>query len=191
MKLPLGRIAGPAMLFAVFTGGLAQQPGVDPALLAKANRGDASAQVAVGEALEKSGGEKPNYVEAAAWYRKAADQNNAEAQFRLAGCYRDGFGVPRDMVEAANWYRKAAESGHVRAQATLALLYSIGQGVSANNVEAYYWFSLASEVKGPDQEKYAANRQSMAARLTADDLADAQERVTKWLAAHPRPNASE
>lgn len=188
MITPLKRACLAGFLFAALSA--AQTAAVDPALLAKANAGDVKAQLAVGEAYETSGTKSDN-AEAAAWYRKAADKNSIEAQIHLAVCYRDGRGVTRDMAEAANWYRKAAENGNEKAQGTLALLYSIGQGVPRSDSDAYYWFALAAAVKGPDQEKYAANRQSMAARLTADDLADAQERVAKWIAAHPRPGAAE
>jgi TPR repeat protein len=109
------------------------------------------------------------------------------SELRLAGLYRDGAkGFPRDMQQAAAWYRKAAEQGDVGAQGILGVLYSMGQGVPRSDVEAYYWFDLAAAVKGPDQEKYAANRQLMGARITADELEGVQERVAQWIAAHPR-----
>jgi TPR repeat protein len=165
----------------------AQTAGIDPALLAKANGGDAAAQVQVAQSYEKGDGVKQSYAQAAAWYRKAADQGNVPAEIHMAVAYRDGRGVERDMAQAAGWYRKAADAGDVGAQGTLGLLYSIGQGVLHSDVEAYYWLALAAAVKGPDQEKYAANRQSMAARITADEFAKVQEQVTTWLAAHPRP----
>jgi TPR repeat protein len=170
--------------------GAAQTAGVDAALLAKANGGDATAQVAVGQAYEKSA-TKPGYAQAAAWYLKAANQGNIGAEVRLAALYRDGRGVARDMAQAADWYRKAADQGDVSAQGTLGLLYSIGQGVPRSDVEAYYWLALAAAAKGPEQEKYAANRQSMAARITADELEAVQDRVAQWLAAHPRPPAAD
>jgi hypothetical protein len=53
------------------------------------------------------------------------------------------------------------------AQGTLGLLYSIGQGVPHSDVEAYYWLDLAAAVKGPNQEKYAANRQMIGTHITA------------------------
>jgi TPR repeat protein len=90
------------------------------------------------------------------------------------------------MAQAAEWYRKAAEQGDADAQATLGVLYSLGQGVPHSDVEAYYWLDLAAAVKGPNQEKYAANRQMIGTHITADELADVEERVAKWLAAHPR-----
>ena len=48
-----------------------------------------------------------NYVEAANWYRKAADRGYADAQVRLGEMLSIGQGIPRDDTEAANWYRKA------------------------------------------------------------------------------------
>jgi hypothetical protein len=53
-------------------------------------------------------------------------------------------------------------------------------------VEAYYWLDLAAAVKGPNQEKYAQNRQLIGTHITADELEAVQERVAAWMAAHPR-----
>jgi hypothetical protein len=94
------------------------------------------------------------------------------------------------MEQAAVWYRKAAEQGDVGAQGTLGVLYSMGQGVPHDDVEAYFWFDLAASEKGPNQEKYAANRQMIGMRITADELADVQDRVAAWKAAHPRPETT-
>lgn len=172
----------------------AQTDVIDPALLAKANAGDVVAQVAVGERYAANGAELRDltlageaYKQAAGWYRKAADKGDIGGEIHLAALYRDGGkGFPRDMAKAAEWYRKAAEQGDVTAQATLGVLYSIGQGVPKSDVEAYFWLDLAAAVKGPNQEKYLANRQLIGAHLTVDELADVEDRVAKWLAAHPR-----
>jgi TPR repeat protein len=150
--------------------------GVDPALLARAGAGDAAAQVAVGEQ----------------YARAAAGQGNIAGEMHLAALYRDGANntIPRDMQQAAAWYRKAADQGDPTAQGTLGVLYSIGQGVPRDDVEAYFWLDLAASVKGPNQEKYAANRQAIGERITADELSDAQDRVAAWKAAHPRADSS-
>jgi TPR repeat protein len=132
------------------------------------------------------------YKAAAAWYRKAADQGFIPGEIHLAALYRDGGkGFPRDMEQAAAWYRKAAEQGDVTAQASLGVLYSIGMGVPHNDVEAYFWLDLAASVKGPNQEKYAANRQLICTHITADQLEEVQDRVAAWIAAHPRSGTSE
>jgi TPR repeat protein len=169
----------------------AQTAGI-PALLAKANAGDAAAQVLVGESYAAGQGIERDLQQAAEWYKKAAGKGDLAGELHLAALYRDGGkNFPRDMAQAADWYRKAAEQGDAGAQATLAVLYSIGQGVPQNYVEAYYWLCLATAVKGPKQEQYAANRQMMGVHLTVDDQAEAEERAAKWLAAHPRPSPQE
>jgi hypothetical protein len=176
----------------------AQNTGIDPALLLKANAGDPAAQVAMGEQYAHAAASDHDkvqmagdYQQAAAWYRKAADQNNIPAEMHLAALYRDGGGktIPRDMEQAAAWYRRAADQGDPSAQATLGVLYSMGQGVPHSDVEAYFWLDLAAGVKGPNQEKYAANRQMIGERITADELSDVQDRVASWKAAHPRPDS--
>jgi hypothetical protein len=170
----------------------AQTAGIDAALLAKANGGDAAAQVLVGESYAAGKGVEQDLKLAAEWYRKAADKGDVSGEVHLAVLYRDGGkGFPRDMAQAAAWYRKAAGQGDVGAQGTLGVLYSIGQGVPQSDVEAYYWLDLAAAVKGPDQEKFATNRQMIGTHLTTDELAEVEERVAKWLAAHPRPAARE
>lgn len=177
----------------------AQTSAVDAALLAKANAGDATAQVAVGEqfvqaaeAIHDRAQVAANYKQAEAWYRKAAEQNYIPGELHLAAFYRDGGkNLQRDMAQAVVWYRKAAEQGDAYAQGTLGVLYSIGQGVERNNVEAYFWLDLAASVKGPNQEKYAANRQMVGTHITAEELADVQDRVATWKAAHPKAKATE
>lgn len=172
---------------------------IDPALLAKANSGDAAAQVAVGEQYEHAAAtdldkaqSAADYQQAAAWYRKAAGQKNISAEMHLAVLYRDGAGaaIPRDMQQAAAWYRLAADQGDPTAQGVLGVLYSMGQGVPHSDPDAYFWFDLAAGVKGPNQEKYAANRQMIGERITADELSEVQERVAAWKAAHPRPDGN-
>ena len=176
----------------------AAQSSIDADQLAKANAGDAAAQVEVGEHYAKAAATEHNrdrsageYQLAADWYRKAAGQKSIDAELHLAALYRDGgSGFPRDMAQAAAWYTKAAEQGDVGAQGTLGVLYSMGQGVPRDDVEAYFWFDLAASVKGPNQEKYAVNRQMIGERITADELADVEDRVAAWKAAHPRPETT-
>lgn len=164
-----------------------QNQGIEAALLARANAGDAAAQVQVGETYAAGKGVAQDYAQAAAWYRKAAEKGNISGQIHLAALYRDGGKhFPRDMAQAAAWYRKAAEQGDAGAQGTLGVLYSMGQGVPHDDVEAYYWLDLAASVPGPNQEKYAANRQMIGTHITADELEAVQDRVAQWKAAHPR-----
>lgn len=177
-----------AIAFALaLTSSHAQPAGMDPALLAKANAGDAAAQVELGESYRVGKGVEQDLRQAAEWYRKAAGKGDVSGEVHLAALYRDGGKeFPRDMAQAAQWYRRAAEQGDQTSQATLGVLYSIGQGVARDDVEAYYWLELAAAVKGPQQQKYAANRQMIGTHLTVEQLAEVQERAAKWIAAHPR-----
>lgn len=170
--------------WAIFAGAVtlacAQTAGIDPALQAKAEAGDPSAQVSLGESYVAA----RDLKQAADWYRKAATQGFIPGEIHLAALYRDGGkGFPRDMAQAAEWYRKAAMQGDVTAQGILGVLYSFGQGVAQNYSEAYFWLDLAASVKGPEQEKYAANRQLVGTHITTDELEEVQERVAKWKAA--------
>lgn len=167
---------------------MAQTTAVDPGVLAKANVGDAAAQVQAGETCAA----QKDLAQAAAWYRKAADQKNVEGEMHLAALYRDGGkGFARDVTQAAAWYRKAADQGDPTAQGTLGILYTLGQGVERSDVEAYYWLDLAASVTSEHQAQYAANRQVVGTRITADELAEVQDRETKWKAAHPRPASAQ
>jgi TPR repeat protein len=165
---------------------------VDAGLLAKANSGDVSAQVAVGDCYAEGKAGARDYKQAAEWYTKAADKGDVPAGMHLAALYRDGSkNFPRDMAKAAEWYRKVADQGEPTAQGTLGTLYFLGQGVEQNYVEAYFWLDLAAAVKGPKQAQYAANRQMVGTHITADEIENAKERMAAWKAAHPRPEGAQ
>jgi uncharacterized protein len=171
---------------------LAQTPAssagtVDAALLARAQSGDVSAQIAVGECYAEGKVVTRDYKQAADWYLKAAEKGDVGGEMHLAALYRDGSkDFPRDMAQAAEWYRKAADRGDAAAQGTLGTLYFMGQGVAQNYLEAYYWLDLAAAVKGPKQAQYMANRQMVGTHITAEELDTAKERIAAWKTAHPR-----
>ena len=86
-----------------------------------------------------------NKLEAARWYRKAAEQGHSSAQHSLGIRYTRGEGVDQDHVEAVRWYRKAAEQGHSSAQHSLGIRYTRGEGVDQDHVEAVRWYRKAAE----------------------------------------------
>jgi hypothetical protein len=47
-------------------------------------------------------------VQAARWFRKAAEQGDAAAQAMLGGLYLEGKGVPKDIFQAYVWLNRAA-----------------------------------------------------------------------------------
>ena len=67
-----------------------------------------------------------NRVEAAKWYKKAAEQENVDAQYRLGNMFFYKVGIPEDIDEAIKWYKKAAEQGDIKAQKKLGEIYSNG-----------------------------------------------------------------
>jgi TPR repeat protein len=187
----VARFALIVLFLMLFAPVFAQTPGIDPSLLVSANAGDAAAQIRIGEIYAAGKSVGRDLSQAAEWYRKAAATGSVDGELHLAALYRDGGkGFPRDMAQAAAWYRKAAGQGDAGAQGILGVLYSFGQGVQHNDVEAYYWLDLAAAAKGPNQAQYAANRQVVGTRITAEELEDVQDRVAKWLSAHPRSSPS-
>jgi TPR repeat protein len=89
-----------------------------------------------------------NNVEAAKWYRRAAEQGNLLAQADLAGMYKEGKGVPQDYVEAAKWCRRAAQNDTVEktpiptkamSQHELGTFYEKGLGLPQDYAEAAKW----------------------------------------------------
>ena len=55
-------------------------------------------------------GTGPDPVEAARWFRRAAERGHGKSQYRLGLAYLEGKGLPRDPEEAAFWLGLAARS---------------------------------------------------------------------------------
>ena len=101
-----------------------------------AEKGNAWAQLQLGQCYESGSGIEKDPKEAVKWYRKAAEQGCAIAQSHLALCYAGGVGVERDEKEELNWERKAAEQGVYASQMNLGLLYGNGDIVERDPAEA-------------------------------------------------------
>lgn len=76
--------------------------------LALAGQGNAEAQHNLGGCYLEGNGVVKNSMEAAKWFRKAAEQGYKPAQIALSRCYARGVGVEKNLAEAVNWNRKAA-----------------------------------------------------------------------------------
>jgi uncharacterized protein len=141
-----------------------------------AGQGNVPAQYSLGLAYENGQGVPQDYQEAVKWYRLAAAQEDEWAQARLGSLYAEGKGVPQDYREAAKWYRLAAEQEYAPAQASLGLAYAKGQGVPQDLVRALMWFTLAAAASSGESEDTAIkNRDRIAAKLTAEQIATARE----------------
>jgi TPR repeat protein len=114
-------------------------------------RGDAKSQYLLGASYYLNPGAtvddmRRNYLEAAKWFRKAADQGSAEGQAAMGWLYEKGHGVTPDLLEASRWYRRAAKQGLSEAQYNLALLYHHGRGGVMHSEDlAEKWYLLAAE----------------------------------------------
>jgi len=86
-------------------------------------------------------------VEAATWYRKAAEGGDSAAMINLAALQFSGSGVARDEAAAAGWVRKAAAAGSTDAMLDMGWLSARGLGVPQDDAAALRWYRLAADKK--------------------------------------------
>jgi hypothetical protein len=138
-------------------------------------------------------------TQAMAWYRRAADQGNTEAQTALAKMPR-GSGVTEADLDAAAVgqavtlqpatraaetpladLRTLAEQGDATSQYGLGVLFADGRGVLQDDVQAHKWLNLAaSRAPSDKQAGYAKARDTIAARMTPEQRAEAQRLAREW-----------
>jgi hypothetical protein len=148
-----------------------------------AEQGNAGAQFNLGLMYEQGWGILQDYSAAVTWYRKAADQGNARAQVNLGAMYGNGRGVPQDYATQVTWVRKAADQGDAVAQRQLGYLYQNGQGVPQDSVQAHMWYNLAAAHTASETFERSiamANRDSVAALMTLEQIAEAQRLAREW-----------
>ncbi len=110
--------------------------------------GDPEAAALVAEIYARGDGKlPPNYAEAAAWFRIAAELGHKHSARALGMLYLTGTGVPRNPDEAAIWFRRAAEAGDETAKADLASLLLSGKTSPRLTEPApvHEWFEQAAE----------------------------------------------
>ena len=147
-----------------------------------ADQGDADAQINLGGMYHNGRGVPQNDAEAVKWFRLAADQGDARAQFNLGFSYDNGRGVPQNHAEALKWFRLAADQRNANAQNDLAVMYTKGEGVPQDFVRAHMWFNL-SAARG--EQRAAKNRDSIAKRMTAAQIVEAQKLAREWQPKRP------
>jgi len=123
------------------------------AVTAKADAGDAKAQLALGRlyqsgALAPDGTAQHDYAGAAYWYRQASDRGEAEATYELAIFYRDGLGVPADASQSFQLLQNAAEANYVPAMSPLSDAYA-EQRTPVSGERATYWATKAADAGDP------------------------------------------
>lgn len=114
-----------------------------------------------------------------AW-KPLAEDGHPGAQFRLGCLYTFGQGVEVDHARALDLYLEAARQGDPDAQNNLGSLYALGWGTEPDPIEAYKWLEIAARA---GHEMATANRNFLADKLTASDVAEAKARADDFLAA--------
>lgn len=147
-----------------------------------AKSGHAMAQNNVGIMYRRGLGVRKNVNTAAAWYRRAADQNYAKAQFNLALLYKSNQGVKKDLSKAIYWFEESARNGYGRAQYSIAIRYEAGNGVEQDNITALKWLSLTITNSSGQLRKNALKaRKRVAKKLTKKEIAEARQMVREHL----------
>lgn len=103
-----------------------------------------------------------------------ANSGDIEAQYEIGWRSAIGVGLPSDESLALHWLASAARAGHPLAQNNLGARYLAGDGVAPDLLEAYKWFTLAALA---GDRKAGKNRDTVAAQLTQDQVAEAEARV--------------
>ena len=85
-------------------------------------------------------------------------------------------------LEEFDKIRCQAEQGIARAQGLLGLMYEYGRGVPQDFVRAHMWFNLAASRLPPGGVRDSAvkDRDRIAARMTPEQIAEAQRLARDW-----------
>jgi peptidoglycan hydrolase-like protein with peptidoglycan-binding domain len=84
-----------------------------------------------------------------------------------------------NYVRAYHEFKQSADAGNSLAQFMMGRLYAEGRGVVADNTAAYMWYDLSA---GNGNGRAIAARDSIAAKLDADELDRAQTLAAEWRA---------
>jgi TPR repeat protein len=91
------------------------------------------------------GGYPRDRVQAAAWFRKAAEQGDRSAEVNLGRAYRHGYGVTTDHAQSMAWFQKAADHGSGAAENELGEMYEGGEGVPKDVAVALQHYRIAAD----------------------------------------------
>jgi TPR repeat protein len=86
-----------------------------------------------------------------------------------------------DYTTAFRLSKPTAEQGIAKTQFNLGVSYEDGQGVPRKYTLAHMWFDLASSaLEGEGWERAIKNRNSVASKMTLEQVADAQLLAREW-----------
>ncbi|MFZ6743764.1 tetratricopeptide repeat protein [Undibacterium sp. JH2W] len=143
-----------------------------------AEAGNAPEQHLLGWRYYVGDGVPRNVLQAAFWYRKAAEQGYAAAQVELAELYLYGLeGMDVDVPEAMHWYRQAAEQGRADAQLQLGHAYLYRQEPMKDKQAAYFWLLLSAAQGNRHAQRSLPSLKKM---LTAKQRKQIEADVNAW-----------
>lgn len=126
----------------------------DADLLARAENGQADAQLELANAyangwIESPSGQNP----AREWRERAAESGAAEAQLFLAEGYLQGaFGYPKDIERGMLWLDRAADQGNPKAMVRAGEIYSAGELVVKEDKRAVTYLQRALDAGAREAE---------------------------------------
>jgi TPR repeat protein len=94
-----------------------------------------------------------NPVQAVAWLRKAAEQNDALACWTLGDMAAEGEGLEKDAAAAFSWFLKGAEQRDALSQFETASNYHDSRGVEKDLKQAIHWAFLSAD-QGCEHAQY-------------------------------------
>ncbi|MDQ8700007.1 tetratricopeptide repeat protein [Hyphomicrobium sp. LHD-15] len=109
-----------------------------------ARSGDAEALNMVGRCFELGWGVAPDLVEAADWYRRAANKNHAWGEFNLANLYAQGLGVPYDENAALTLLVRSARRGNAKAMNMIGR-YREAKAADRRPGSPFHWYRWAAQ----------------------------------------------
>lgn len=115
-------------------------------------------------------GEDADYVQAAHFYRLAAEQDDAQAQDMLSWLLLEGEVIPSDPQEARRWAERAAAGGIASAMTRLGMLYHNALGVDRDPAEAARWWQKAALLDDADAQAMLGAALMMGAGVEGDKV---------------------
>jgi len=151
-----------------------------------ADKGVAAAQEKLAELAWNGRGMPSDRPRAVTLARSAAEAGRPTAQFILGLALATGEGTARNVPQAVDWFRRAADQGHPQSMHNLGALLVAGNGIPRDLNEGYFWLALAAERAPPNlKATYQRERDQFTARLPADLVARARDRVATWAPNRP------
>ncbi len=149
-----------------------------------AEKGDALAQLELGELYYQGKGTGRDFAEAMKSYQKAATQGNVLAEANVGWMFERGLGAGADPKQAMEWYAKAAQKGHVEAQVNLAEIYYNQKGLPKRDyTNAFYWYNIAAGLGHKEAKTFVPRMQVL---LTAEEKTQSELRAKTWLDAYKK-----